>query len=508
MQSESDCYYLPARAIDTLAGGAFGRLTPLLTLTEGATQFTVLDYFDESLRRAGRLLLETGPILELLMADGHVLSQAAKRSGQFVADLQEGQVKHALADLSPLRSLLPIGSGNLRKGTLALLDDDQKTHCRANLYMLSDTGGAGVILITLHGLRGYDKSLAALRAQIRDCDGTALSSGGLYANLFPKHVAYNAKPKVIIESDATTYQAASDIISTYLSVARANEGGIRADCDSEFLHDYRIAMRKIRSVLSLFKGVYEQDQTIDLKARFVDLMAPTGRLRDLDVYLQEKQRFYDLLPQTLYSGLDTMFGMFSEERNREKTKLTDHLHSIKYADEISSLAKLFAKRKKLRSGPTAALKVDGYACNLIWKRYRKICKIGGAIAPEMPDVEVHALRIHCKKLRYLMEFFSPLFAKPEFKDLLRPLKHLQDNLGLFNDYSIQQISLQDFLRQANDWANDTKLHVAQSVGALTAVLHLRQIEERAKIVDSFALFNSPQTQSTFRELFHDGRPKS
>ncbi|MDP1592616.1 MAG: CHAD domain-containing protein, partial [Gallionella sp.] len=134
--------------------------------------------------------------------------------------------------------------------------------------------------------------------------------------------------------------------------------------------------------------------------------------------------------------------------------------------------------------------------------------IGGAIAPEMPDVEVHALRIHCKKLRYLMEFFSPLFAKPEFKDLLRPLKHLQDNLGLFNDYSIQQISLQDFLRQANDWANDTKLHVAQSVGALTAVLHLRQIEERAKIVDSFALFNSLQTQSTFRELFHDGRPKS
>ncbi len=508
MPSAPDCYALPADALDSLAGGSFGKLTPVLAWDDGVAEFRVLDCFDQSLRHSGRLLLEIGGVFELLLADGRVLSQSANRKGQFVGDFQDGPVKHALADLSPLRSLLPVGTGSLRRGTLALLDDEQKTHCRANLHVLTGTGRMGAVLITLQGLRGYDKALTALRNRIEACGGTALDRGGLYADIFSGEVAYTAKPEIIIKPDDTSYDTASDIISTYLPVARANEAGIIADHDSEFLHDYRIALRKIRSVLSLFKEVYDADQTADLKARFSALMTPTGRLRDLDVYLLEKQRLYDLLPNTLHSGLDVMFRMFTAERKAAQVKLTAHLRSIRYEAEIASLTKLFGKRKKLKSGPAAGLAAQDYACTLIWKRYRKICKIGAAISPEMPDAEVHALRIYCKKLRYLMEFFGPLFPKPAFKSLLRPLKYLQDNLGLFNDYSVQQISLQDFLRNVTDKPNGSNLAVAQSVGALTAVLHRRQIEERAKIVESFAQFNGPEIQATFRDLFHDGRHKT
>ena len=76
---------------------------------------TVLDSFDQSLRRSGRLLLETGRSFELLRSDGRVLAQPAVRRGQFIADFQEGPVKQALADISPLRSLLAIGSGDMRR---------------------------------------------------------------------------------------------------------------------------------------------------------------------------------------------------------------------------------------------------------------------------------------------------------------------------------------------------------------------------------------------------------
>ncbi len=508
MQSAPDCYTLPAHALDAWAGASFGKLTPVLTWDDDAPQFSVLDCFDQSLRHSGRLLLEIGGVFELLLDDGRLLSQSASRKGQFVSDFHDGPVKHALADLSPLRSLLPLGSGALRRGTLALLDDDEKTHCRAHLHALTGTKGVGVVLITLQGLRGYDKALAALRNQIAACSGTVLDHGKLYADIFPGKGAYTAKPEIAIKPADTTYDAASDIVATYLPVARANETGIIADHDTEFLHDYRIALRKIRSVLSLFKDVYQADQTADLKARFSDLMTPTGRLRDLDVYLLEKQRFYGLLPNTLHSGLDVMFKMFTAEGKAAQAKLTDHLRSTRYETEIASLTKLFVKRKKLKSGPAASFAAQDYARTLIWRRYRKICKIGTAIGPEIPDAEVHALRIHCKKLRYLMEFFGPLFPKPAFKSLLRPLKHLQDNLGLFNDYSVQQISLQDFLRNVSDKPSGSTLAVAQSVGALTAVLHRRQIEERAKIVESFAQFNGPETQMTFRDLFHDGRDKT
>jgi CHAD domain-containing protein len=271
------------------------------------------------------------------------------------------------------------------------------------------------------------------------------------------------------------------------------------------LHDYRIALRKIRSVLSLFKGVYAEDQTLQLKARFSALMSSTGRLRDLDVYLLERGDFYALVPDSLHDGLDRMFAMFAEERQQALKSLSDHLRSKSYEAEIGKLATQFDSRKRLKPGPNADLSAYDFACKMIWKRYRKICKIASGIDADTEDEEVHELRIHCKKLRYLMEFFGPVFPKPAFKSLIKPLKRLQDNLGLFNDYSVQQESLRAFLTGLESQNHAEGLEIAQSAGALIAVLHQRQLAERAKVVESFARFNSRETQKTFRNLFHGGK---
>ena len=87
-----------------------------------------------------------------------------------------------------------------------------------------------------------------------------------------------------------------------------------------------------------------------------------------------------------------------------------------------------------------------FACRLVLKRYGKVCKIARSIDGKTADDVIHQLRIHCKKLRYLMEFFSPLFPENEIKTLIKSLKVLQDNLGNFNDYSVQQ----KFLRHVLD----------------------------------------------------------
>lgn len=506
-QFENNCYYLSAHAACVLTTDFIGKLAPVLTADAMAAPFTVLDCFDQSLRRSGRLLLETGRSFELLRSDGRVLAQPAERRGQFIADFQEGPVKQALADISPLRSLLAIGSGDLRRAVLAFLDDDHKTYCRAYLHFLTGTDGTAVVLVTPQGLLGYDKALVALNLRIGACGGTALNIGQLYINLLPDRVAYAAKPDVILKTDDTAFDAATAIISAYIPVIRANEAGIIADHDTEFLHDYRVALRKIRSVLSLLKGVYPENQTADLKARFAALMVPTGRLRDIDVYLLQTPQYHDLLPKLFHGGLDTMFGMFAAERKAEKARLARHLRGKKYAQAITDLAGLFDARSMLGRGPNADLGAADYGPALIWKRYRKICGFAQRIGPETTDAEMHALRIHCKKLRYLMEFFGPLFPMPDFKSLIKPLKHLQENLGLVNDYSVQQASLQGFLRDGPEWATGVKLEVAQSVGALIAVLQRRQFEERGKIVESFAQFRNPQTQKAFRDLFHERRDK-
>ncbi|WP_019956278.1 CHAD domain-containing protein [Yoonia vestfoldensis] len=501
--SNDASYSLPLAAAEGLAQEDFGKFTATWMPEGDDSDLTVLDCFDLPLLRSGRLLLEIRNTLDLLTADGQILTQTAQRGGNFVTDLPDGPVKRALGDLSVLRSLLPVGTGKIRRETLTLRDDEDKVQCRAQLRQLITADG-GALLVFVQGLRGYEKARALMHSKIEAAGGKTFDDDDLFARLFPGRVAYQAKPEIVIASDEAAFDIANDIIAAHILVARANEPGIIADHDTEFLHDYRIALRKIRSVLSLFKGIYEPDQTEDLKARFSSLMAATGRLRDLDVYLMEKQKYYALLPVALHGGLDMLFNRLSADRKEEHAKLAARLRSKSYAKEIEKLERLFTRRKKLSRGPKADLSAHGYASTLIWKRYDKVHKIAAEIGPNTDDTEIHALRIHCKKLRYLMEFFAPAFPQSQVKSLIKPLRHLQDTLGLFNDYAIQQVSLAAILHQLDERPESGALELAQSIGALVAMLHRLQIEERAKVMDGVARFDRAETRQRFRSLFREG----
>lgn len=497
-------YVLPAAAAEDLAWASFGKLRALRAEAGAEQAFILFDCFDRSVQASGRMLLEVGPAFELLTGDGENLTQTAQRQGDFVADFAEGPVKQALADLSGLRRLLRLGAGTLRAERLVLVNAAGKPRCRARLHLLTTEEG-GALLVSLQGLPGYDKARDRLRRRIEAAGGRALAETDPAALLFPARPPYVAKPEIEIGPKESAFDIAARIIAAHIPVARANEAGIIADLDTEFLHDYRIALRKIRSVLSLFTGVYAPGRTTALKARFSALMAPTGRLRDLDVYLLEREKYYGLLPDDLQAGLDILFDGFEAERAAEQARLAHHLQSERYAQVIEALAEIFAKHQTLEPGPRASWPARVYARALIWKRYRRLCKSAAGIGPGTSDAEIHQLRIHCKKLRYLMEFFAPVFPARKLGRLIKPLKRLQDALGYFNDTTVQQRSLQALLDGQGAAEDAAPQALEQSVRALIPVLHAQQLEARAEVMRSFAHFHRPRRRATFRKLFKPGK---
>ena len=107
----------------------------------------------------------------------------------------------------------------------------------------------------------------------------------------------------------------------------------------------------------------------------------------------------------------------------------------------------------------------------IYKQVRQVLKDGQAITAESPDEMLHALRIECKKLRYLMELFSGLYEPKEINGLIKQLRTLQGNLGDFNDLSVQEAYL---MRTAAEMATrrqptpDTLMAIGALVAALDA----------------------------------------
>lgn len=485
-------FYLPGHGLATLTEGFVGKLTPVLSL-DAAAPFTLWDTFNGSLRLSNRMLLQTSHRFSLSSPDGTLRQQAAHRSGNFVADFLPGPVKTALSDLSTLRCLLPQAEGQIEEGRLALVDDQVKTCARAHLIVITTARGRGA-LVTLQGLRGYEKAFETLRQHFLGLN--ARPRAELYDAVLPGQVPYSAKPEVEISQDDSAFDAATRIVAAYLPVLRANEPGIIADHDSEFLHDYRIGLRKMRLILSLFNGVYRPDRTEELRTRFADLMLATGPLRDLDVALLDRAHAFALLPPALHPGLDALFASLGQERVAAHHTMALHLQSAAYRQEVKALTQLFHKRRHLGPGKLADIPAQDLALRLIRARHQKICDLAAKVTPETPDTDLHVLRLHLKKLRYLMEFFAQLFPVLPFKTFRKTIRGLQDLLGQFNDGSVQQVSLHAFLSSQPA----PPVAMAQSVGALMAVLHGRHATERSAAVTALRAFTGPEICATFHTM--------
>jgi CHAD domain-containing protein len=78
---------------------------------------------------------------------------------------------------------------------------------------------------------------------------------------------------------------------------------------------------------------------------------------------------------------------------------------------------------------------------------RRVLETGSDLDGNGP-MQLHQLRIECKKLRYATEFFSPVI--PGLDDFIGQLKGLQDLLGVLNDVSVMSGLLDDLLAGQSD----------------------------------------------------------
>jgi CHAD domain-containing protein len=147
-----------------------------------------------------------------------------------------------------------------------------------------------------------------------------------------------------------------------------------------------------------------------------------------------------------------------------------------------------------------------FARKKIYKQYRRIVKDGSRTLANTEDEKLHALRIACKKLRYLMEFFSSLFPRKKINILIAQLKTLQDNLGEFNDLCVQEEYLLNIAEKPPATGQKQK-KLLVAIGSLIGTIDReKQVikDEFNKIFENYA---SPPNKIAFSELFASNRKR-
>lgn len=418
--------------------------------------------------------------------------------------LPKGIIKNKVNPIIGIRSVLGVATLRITLQTFRILNRHQKTIARIQFEQSKIKEGskyrALFSIINIQPIRGYANQVPGILEKLSSfnlslCKEDRLKRGLSTIGKIP--ASYSSKFNVKLTKQMSGAAAAKKIYIYLLNNIQYNEFGIIQDIDIEFLHDFRVSIRRTRSALGQIKGIIDEKTVLRAKENFSFLGKSTNKLRDIDIYLLREKHYKHMLPVKLREFLNPYFENLYEERKTEHKQLVTILRSAKYKRIVSDWKRyLNSINENQRTGPSA----EELAKMIILKRNKKVIKFGEKILLTGSDDLLHKLRIEGKKLRYLLEFFSSLFVQEKIQVLISKLKILQDNLGEFNDLVVQQDHLYTAVNEVVPRSNKAKYYLL-ALGILIGKLHEKQKLVKKEFAISFSSYADKKVQKIFIELF-------
>ncbi|MGK2906684.1 MAG: CHAD domain-containing protein [Desulfuromonadales bacterium] len=509
-------FYLPDDMIPEQLLAALASLGKVRVEPPGNLLRTWYDTFDWRLHAAGGYLLEEQePYLNRTcwrrIADHQLLGQVMTAPPRYPAQLPPGHLRDSLVKLTEMRTLLPVARLQLRVDRAALLNKARKTVLRCTVEegkAVGDADAAGRTLpsrLCIEAVKGYPKPYAKALTLVQEqlkLEPACPPLDEVLALTGRRPQDYSSKLEVELQADMPAGEALRTLLRHLLITMERNLAGTRQDLDPEFLHDFRVAVRRTRSLLSQVKGVMPSAVASHFGAEFKWLGQITGATRDLDVYLLKLPGYRAGLPDSMQGDLQPLQDYLVGHQQQEQRKLARQLASVRCRRLLEEWRDVLENSWHDIAWPEKSRRpILEIANRKSWKTYRLVLEEGLAISKDSQAAALHELRISCKKLRYLMEFFQSLYPAEVIGKQIKALKGLQDTLGDFHDLEVQAVALRDFGHAMQAEQADLPGDVFMALGVLIDSLYKRQVIERQNFTGRFARFSRPGNKKTCRELF-------
>lgn len=286
------------------------------------------------------------------------------------------------------------------------------------------------------------------------------------------------------------HQAMQAIITACLDHFDANVDGALAIDDPEFIHQLRVALRRLRSAIRIFRPAHAGHFAAELKW----LAAAMGQARDWDVLVTQT------LPALLAHdsgnehrrGLTTLMASAKRHQAAARDAARSALASTREALLIMTLVREVSdpggfamplSQDTTERDTTPSRKkqsLSQLASREINRRHRRLLRVNVALAESSVDAR-HRVRIDAKRLRYAADFFAPLYAKKHVARYVKILGQIQHLLGETNDDAVSLRLLEslsppapfmDFAKQRIATRARTKLgQIDRRVAALRNIRH-------------------------------------
>jgi len=451
------------------------------------------------------------PLMRTLvwMRGGQVLASArvdAASVPELGGSLPPGPAFDRLREVIEMRRLLPIARLRSRLSQAAHLDSEEKTTARVTIDVstLAD-GGALPALLEVRAVRGYESETDRLLAQLGGREGfgpTDLTCADLARSALGSPPFVPSRFSVHLDHDASAGEVWMVVLRELQHAMVANFSGTIEDVDSEYLHDFRVAVRRTRSVLQEGREVLDPAARDHFRTGFKWLGDITTPTRDADVHLLDYPHMLSALSPEYAAALAPLGELLIARQRSCQAQLALDLRSMRRAQLGAEWAEFLAGEGPWAGRSEAAADAHRPARRVVAARiaraHTRLVRDGRAIDRTSPPVALHDLRKDAKRLRYLLECFGSLFDAEVLAVAVRPLKSLQDVLGEFQDTEVQAHALAGFGRQLDDEGASTETILA--MGGAIEQLSVRSSRARREFASRFTAFDHVDVRRAYDRL--------
>ncbi len=417
----------------------------------------------------------------------------------FASQFNPGKVRNKLEPALQMRALLPIGTIECDISQFEVYD---KTSALLMRIVLEEYESINACLYVIPE-KSQEKTVKTLFVNLSQEFSLAAKNKPVLLDVlklqgrYPKD--YSANLKLPLGPENSALNAYKAVFKQLLHIIQVNEQGVIGDTDSEFLHDFRVAVRKTRVCLNQAKSILPDKVIAEQRAFFSWLGQITGETRDLDVYLLNFDDYRKQLPKVIKQSINPLQHFLLTKKQKTHKVLVQKLRSAKYKTGIKRWSDYLSSSPAISDEDHSTTpNIKTIADLKIKKLYKQALKQGEAIDKNSPPEAFHTLRKTCKKLRYMLEFFQSLYPENKIDRLLKRLKQLQKVLGDYQDFAVQQEKLEQFSDEMQKTNIPSRTYLA--MGVLIQNLEERKAKANSRFSSRFDKFNKADTHADFKDL--------
>lgn len=337
----------------------------------------------------------------------------------------------------------------------------------------------------------------------RDAE-TAAEKVNLWNALFPRPIRFVVGAGRGSAASPTFGDTLREVLRRQMEQWVSREYGLAFDRDVEFVHEMRVATRRMRTALRLpgtsVTGPWER-----WREELRWLAAGLGEVRDSDVLLGYLDACRRRAKQEHQPFLRRLIRRERHVRSGQIERLREAFASPRYASLRDGLYRRPCRPIGMRGGlPSLGTELDAplsaQARTVLQRRRQRLDDYGRKLE-RLDSDRLHELRIACKKLRYTAEFFAAAYP-PEIAEIIEPMVRMQDLLGDVHDLDVWGERILAHAARSRSAADP---HAADALAALLRRFRRRKAGRLKQAHAAWGEFTRPKTMRRIDDILRSPR---